>query len=176
MAVIGRQRVGQLGVSLIVNDVAAAADFYRDVLGAVEIERRRALSPGEAPSTTVYSVDMRLGDAFLMVQLENPRWREAPRPDWPRSPRSTGAPSACFSLYVDDVDQVYARALAAGANPQTPAGPEDGYRGDRVMHFYDPFGHIWRILTRQEDVATEDLPARFEAARAAWRAKRAASA
>jgi hypothetical protein len=38
--------------------------------------------------------------------------------------------------------------------------------------FHDPAGHVWRVMMRQEDVASEDLPARFEQ-RAALRAARA---
>jgi len=36
MAVKGKQSIGQIGITLIVQDVAAAADFYRDVIGAEE--------------------------------------------------------------------------------------------------------------------------------------------
>mgnify|MGYP001329857781 CR=1 FL=1 len=49
MAIKGAQAVGQFGVTLIVQDVAAAADFYRDVIGATEMRRHRAHNHGEAP-------------------------------------------------------------------------------------------------------------------------------
>ena len=174
MAIAGGLRVGQLGLTLIVQDVAAAVDFYRDVLGATLIREHRSLVPTDPPGPQLFSAEMRLGDAFLCVTMENPRWREAPRPDWPRSPVSAGAPSTFCTLYVDDVDAVVARALAAGAtlpNAQPPV--QDAYWGDRVAQIHDPAGHVWRLQTRREDVAFEDLPARFERHRAALKAARA---
>lgn len=165
MAIEGGLRVGELGVTLIVNDVEAAARFYADVLGAQELGRHASPIPGDIGGPQVHSVEMRLAGTFLVVARENPRWREAPRPDWPRAPISAGAASAAFTLYVDDVDATLAHALAAGASPQTASGatPEDAYWGDRVAQIHDPFGHVWRIQTRHADVAPEDLPARFAA-------------
>jgi len=123
----------------------------------------------------VHAIELRLGDAHLTIQRENPRWREAPRPNWPRSPISAGAASAAYTLYVDDVDDVMERALAAGATPQTKRRTaEDTYWGDRVVQFHDPFGHIWRVQQRVEDVEFHELPARFEARREAYRAGRLA--
>ncbi|WP_165839058.1 VOC family protein [Roseicella frigidaeris] len=178
MAIPGRQGIGQLGVTLIVQQVAAAADFYRDVLGAEEVDRGAAAYPGGPPPAglpagEVTWAELRLAGAHLLVVRENPRWREAPRPDWPRSPIAAGAPSTCLTLYVDDVDAVYARALAAGASPTARnSGVEDGYWGDRMVQFHDPFGHVWRIMTRREDVEVADLPGRYEALRQAHRAAR----
>jgi PhnB protein len=152
MALVGRQGAGQLGITLIVQDVAAAADFYRDVPGAEEVHRSHRLHPEAAPSAEPVSAELRLGGAYLVVSQENPRWREAPRPDWPRSPVSAGAASAFMTIYVDDVDAVFAKALAAGASPTITGGaPEDAFWGDRVVQFHDPAGHVWRVLTVTSD-------------------------
>ena len=173
MAIKDGLRVGQLGVTLIVRDVDAAADFYRDVLGAEEIRRHGSPLPADPPGLPSHAAELRLGDTHLVVARENPRWREAPRADWPRSPASAGASSVALTLYVEDVDATFAQALAAGASPQARDGqPEDAYWGDRVVQFHDPFGHVWRIQTCQEEMAFEELPARFEAARQAHRAAR----
>jgi uncharacterized glyoxalase superfamily protein PhnB len=40
-------------------------------------------------------------------------------------------------LYVIDVDETYARALAAGVAGN---GPSDGLKGSRTASVYDPFG------------------------------------
>jgi PhnB protein len=93
MAIKGKQSVGQLGVTLIVQDVAAAADFYRDVLGAEEVQRNFSFGPNKPPGSEVLSAELKLAGAYLIVAKENPRWSEAPRPDWPRSPLSAGAAS-----------------------------------------------------------------------------------
>ena len=49
MAIEGKQAVGQFGVTLIVQNGAAAADFYRDVLGAEEIQRNFSFGPNQPP-------------------------------------------------------------------------------------------------------------------------------
>jgi uncharacterized glyoxalase superfamily protein PhnB len=42
-------------------------------------------------------------------------------------------------FYVDDVDAVYERALAAGCQPTTV--PRDAEWGERYFHLTDPDGH-----------------------------------
>jgi PhnB protein len=98
MAIEGKQAVGQLAVTLIVQDVASAADFYRDVLGADEVQRNFSFGPNKAPGTEAVSAELKLAGAYLIVAKENPRWSEAPRPDWPRSPLSAGATSVFLTI------------------------------------------------------------------------------
>lgn len=168
MAIRGGLCAGELGVTLIVRDVAVAAEFYRIVLGAQEIRRHGSASEVDA-------IEMKLGEAALVVTRENPRWREAPRADWPRSPASAGAATSFFTVHVTDVDAVLSRAIAMGASPQARgARPEDVYWGDRVAQFHDPSGHVWRIQARLEDIDPDDLPARLAAARTAPRGNSAA--
>ncbi|MGQ3299716.1 VOC family protein [Reyranella sp.] len=175
MAIKGKQSIGQIGITLIVHDVAAAADFYRDVIGAEEIRRSFSHNPGEPPGPEPLGAELVLAGARLYVAKENPRWREAPRRDWPRSPLSAGASSGFLIVYVDDVDDVFARAQAAGATSLARGqGPEETYWGDKVVRIIDPFGHGWVIQSRLEDVAEADLAARFEAQRDSIRDGRAA--
>lgn len=175
MAIKGKQSIGQIGITLIVQDVAAAADFYRDVIGAEEIRRSFAHNHGEPEGPEALGAELSLAGARLNVAKENPHWREAPRSDWPRSPTSAGASSGFLIVYVDDVDDVFARALAAGATSLAKdQGPQETYWGDKVVRIIDPFGHGWVIQSRLEDVEEADLAARFEAQRARIRASRAA--
>ncbi len=161
MAIRNGLRPGQMGVTLIVKDPAAAAEFYRDVFGAEELVRYEQQS-GILPEGTVTAVEMRIGNAHLIVERENPRFAQAPRPDWPRSPLSAATTTAFFTLYVDDVDAVVARALAAGASlPNKGPAVEDAHWGDRVGQFIDPAGHFWRVQTAQEEVSYSDLPGRL---------------
>jgi PhnB protein len=173
MAIIGRQAVGQIGVTLIVRDVAATADFYRDILGAEEVERSFTLTPADAPGEHAYSAELGISGACLIVTAENPRWQDAPRPDGPRPPHAAGTTSAGITLHVDDVDDVFARAMAAGATPLGGRGMVDtAFWGDRHIQFHDPFGHLWRVMTRIEDVESAELPARYAAERDACRRAR----
>lgn len=168
MAIIGGHKPGQFSLSVLVQDVAAAANFYRTVLGAEETARTTLDEPIHGLARgIVTAIEMRLGDVHLCVGLENPRWSEAPRRDWPRAPHSAGTTTALFSLYVSDVDDAISRALEAGARLYSEGSAvEDAYWGDRVGQFVDPFGHVWRLMTAREAVAREDLSARVAALRA----------
>lgn len=175
MAFQGKQTVGQICITLIVQDVAKAVDFYRDVLGAEEVQRNFSHGPSDPPGDEMLSAELKLAGAWLNVGKENPRWRDAPRPDWPRSPTSAGTTSVFLTIYVDDVDEVFARAVACGASTLArDEAPHETYWGDKAVNLIDPFGHAWRLQTRLEDVAEADLAARFEAQRARIRASRAA--
>ena len=171
MAVIGGQQPGEFKVTAIVMDPVAAARFYADVLDARETRRHLAEGLKEVPDGTVTAVEMRLSGIVLALTRQNPRfrdgrWSDGRREDWPRCPEVTGTSTASFSLYVDDVDSTLAKALARGATLMHPAHEiEDTPWGDRLIQFFDPMGHVWQIMTRLEDVAEEDLPARIEAQR-----------
>ena len=75
-----------------------------------------------------------------------------------RSPMSLGGTPVGIQLYVDDVDAVTARALAAGAKMLRPL--KDQFYGDRSGTLNDPFGHQWTISTHKEDVSPEEMQRR----------------
>ena len=72
--------------------------------------------------------------------------------------------SASIYLYVDNVDAVYERAIAAGAEARMPV--TDMFWGDRFGSVTDPFGVRWNIATHTEEVAPEELSRRAAAAAA----------
>ena len=63
---------------------------------------------------------------------------------------------------VADTDETYRRALNAGATSETE--PEDRFYGDRNGGVKDPFGNIWWIVTRVENLSPEELAKRAEEA------------
>jgi PhnB protein len=63
---------------------------------------------------------------------------------------------------VENVDEVVARATAAGAQVLRPV--QDQFYGDRSGTVLDPFGHKWTIATHKEDVSPEEIERRFAAA------------
>jgi PhnB protein len=65
-------------------------------------------------------------------------------------------------LYVEDVDAVFARAIAAGGTLVHPL--EDKFYGDRSGTLLDPFGHMWMVATHVEDVSPEEMERRAQAA------------
>jgi PhnB protein len=78
------------------------------------------------------------------------------------SPASLGGTSITLHLYVQDVDAVFGRAVAAGATVLMPVA--DQFWGDRYGILKDPFGHRWSIASRIEDLSPKALQARA----AAW--------
>ena len=79
------------------------------------------------------------------------------------SPTTVGGTPITLHLYVEDVDAVVARAVAAGATLTRPVA--DQFYGDRVGGITDPFGHRWSIVTHKEDLSPEELHRRAAAQR-----------
>ena len=130
---------------LIVKGAASALDFYKRAFGAEESVRM------EAKGTVVHA-DIRIGDSVVMLADEMPAMGH-------QSPQSLGGTPAMLMIYTENVDQMYARALAAGATEVRPVTNE--FYGDRAGSLKDPFGHQWMIATHVEDVAPDEMERRF---------------
>ncbi|MDX3007023.1 VOC family protein [Kribbella solani] len=85
---------------------------------------------------TVGHAEIAIDGAVLMVFDAAPEW-----PDLP----------SLLSVYVDDVERTYARALQAGATVVTEL-MYSGITGDRGGRVKDPVGNIWWLQTHVEDV------------------------
>jgi len=68
-------------------------------------------------------------------------------------------------LYVEDVDAIVARAVAAGAKILKPV--QDQFYGDRSGFIQDPFGHLWGVATHKEDVSPQEMEERMKKAKPA---------
>jgi uncharacterized glyoxalase superfamily protein PhnB len=62
-------------------------------------------------------------------------------------------------LYCTDVDDVVARAEAAGATVREAV--QTFVTGDRFGSIVDPFGQRWAVMTRVEDVSAEERDRRL---------------
>jgi PhnB protein len=134
---------------LVVRGVAAAVAWYTTAFGADEL-LRNAAPDGER----IMHCEMLLGDSrFFVVD-------EFPGAAW--SPVSLGGTSVTLHLYVEDVDGLFERAVAGGAEVILPVS--DQFWGDRYGMLRDPFGHRWSIASRVEDLSPKQLQARA----AAW--------
>jgi len=76
------------------------------------------------------------------------------RPQWPARP--TG-----FYVYVPNVDELYERAMAAGATSIN--APRNEFYGDRLAGITDPSGNMWWFATHVEDVSEEEMAKRRDA-------------
>jgi PhnB protein len=130
---------------LHVDGAAAAIDFYTKVLGATERMRM------PAPDGRLGHAEIELGDSLIMLSDEYPEMGV-------RGPKAYGGTPVTISVYVDDVDTVFERALKAGA--KSVRDVEDQFYGDRSGQFEDPFGHRWSIATHVEDVPPDEMTKR----------------
>jgi PhnB protein len=134
---------------LIVDNAARAMEFYQKAFGAHEVMR---LGP---PGGKIMHAEIQIGDSKVMFADEVPQMGAL-------SPKSVGGSSVFIALYVENVDEVVARATAAGAQVLRPV--QDQFYGDRSGTVLDPFGHKWTIATHKEDVSPEEIERRFAAA------------
>lgn len=138
---------GTVTSHLIMRDAAAAMEWYADVFGATEELRL------SAPDDVVAHGELRIGDSLVMVAEENEEWGNI-------GPATLGGSGVRLSLYVPDVDEVFQRAVAAGAEVEVPV--TDLFYGDRTGRIRDPFGHTWVISSRVEEVSPEEMQKRFD--------------
>jgi len=122
------------GLSTIVytaEDVAAAADWYAEALGATPYFRR----PEEGP---VAYVEFRLGDYQHELGIMDRRF-------WPGGSAAGGTAVAYWA--VDDVRAAHQRFLDLGASPHedvTERGP-----GFVTAAVRDPFGNVLGVMENQ---------------------------
>jgi PhnB protein len=130
---------------LVVDNAAAAIDFYIAVLGAKE----RMRMPG--PDGRIGHAEIEVGDSVIMLADHS----EMSGP----TPKELGGSPVTVMVYVPDVDATYERALAEGA--ESVSKPETQFYGDRSASIVDPFGHRWHLSTHVEDVSEEEMNRRM---------------
>jgi PhnB protein len=133
---------------LIVRDAARAIAFYTQAFGATELMRL------PAPNGKLGHAEIKIGNSPIMLADEFPEMGH-------RGPQSLGGAAVSILLYVEDVDEGFSQAIAAGAKALKPVA--DQFYGDRSGTLEDPFGHVWTLATHKEDVAPEEIQRRFEA-------------
>lgn len=132
---------------LIVKGASDAIEFYKRAFGATEIMRMAS------PDGNIGHAEISIGDSHIMLADEHPEMGY-------RSPQSIGGTGVSLMLYLDKVDEVFKRAVAAGAKELQPL--KDQFYGDRSGTLQDPFGHVWTVATHVEDVPPDEMRRRAE--------------
>lgn len=122
-----RQGFSTVTPYLVVPEVDRLVTFLRDTFGAEETYR----SPGTG-SAGGFHCEVRIGDSMLMCGGGGTY----------QGPSKPGM----LHVYVPDADEVYRRALAAGA--ESVAEPEDKPYFERQAGVRDPTGCLWYMATR----------------------------
>jgi PhnB protein len=134
---------------LSVEGAEAAIEFYTEVFDA----RERVRMPG--PDGKIGHAEISIGDAVVMLADTFPEMGG-------QTPKGLGGTPVTIMIYVEDVDDVFERALKAGATEERKV--EDQFYGDRAGVFVDPFGHKWFVASHVEDVPADEMQKRAAAA------------
>jgi PhnB protein len=140
---------------LVIKGAAEAIEYYKNVFGATELVRM------PDPSGRIGHAELKIGNSHIMLADEFPEMEY-------RGPLSLGSSPVSMLLYVEDVDKVVERAVAAGAKILKPV--QDQFYGDRSGFIQDPFGHLWGVATHIEDVSPQEMKERMTKAMPAAKA------
>jgi PhnB protein len=124
---------------IISRDAAAVIDYLREAFGAEELGR---VTDAQG---RIGHAEVRIGDAIVMLFDGDPSWPPTP---------------AFLRLYVEDAHAVHGRAVAAGGVSISEV--THLAFGDLVGRVRDPFGNVWWIQTRIEDVTLEEMTRRLD--------------
>ena len=103
-----------------------AVEFYKLAFGAV----------------VLYRLDAQEGEVVAKLAVDGAEFWLSEESTDNLSPDSLGGISVRMILTVSDPDQLFARAVGAGAEIVFAIGEEHGWRLGRLK---DPFGHHWEI-------------------------------
>jgi PhnB protein len=125
---------------MVVPGVARLIDFLKQAFDGVELGRLAM------PNGHVAHAEVKIGDSVVMMGEAMGEFKPMP---------------CMLSVYVDDVEASYRRALEAGATSlQEPA---DQFYGHRTARVQDPSGNHWSIHKVIEDVSMEECARRMAA-------------
>lgn len=134
---------------LVCTPCVDAIDFYVRAFGAEEVVPRMT-----GPDGSIGHAQIRIGDTIVMLADE---WPDGPV----QSPTTLGGTSAAMFVYTDDVDAMWERAIAAGAEEVFPL--EVQFYGEKGGRIRDPFGHTWGLSQQVEVVDDEEMQRRMAA-------------
>ena len=127
---------------LTVRSGEEALAFYKKAFNASEIYRLKR------PDGRVGHVEVQIGNARVMLGEPFP------------GGGTMGGTNSSLCLYVEDCDQLFKQAVAAGGKEVMAV--QDMYWGDRAGTFADPFGQTWTICTHKEDLSPQEIEQRMK--------------
>ena len=127
---------------IVVGGAERAAAWYEDALGATIGSRI------PVPGGKFMQIELRFGDSVVMIADEFPELGVV-------SPLTLGGTYGALTITTDDVDTLWAHALAAGAEVFAPL--QDAFWGERHGQIVDPFGHRWGLTQHLRDVPNDEI-------------------
>ena len=132
---LNRKQYTSVTPLLTVRDIRKAVDFYVDGLG---FTLRGIMDSPQGPM----HAELRFRDTTLMLSPESREQRSF-------SANTIGNTPVTLYLLVDDVDDVFQKAVDAGGKVAMPV--MDQFWGDRSGMIADPEGNKWMIATHKAD-------------------------
>jgi PhnB protein len=130
---------------LTIPNAAEFIQFTKTVFGAQEMGR---MGP---PGGPIMHGEIKIADSVIMFSdatQDNP------------------AESPVLMIYVENVDETYKVALAAGAKSR--GEPTNQFYGDRIAKIQDSNGIHWAISSRLEDLTEDEMRKRAKQHRWFW--------
>ena len=124
----GNDQTFAIAPMLSVRNGKRAIDFYKVAFGAGELFRIEADDGAVVARLSVGTAEFWLAD-------------ESPE-HFNFNPESLGGGSVRMVMIVENPDETFERAVAAGATVVWPVNDQHGWRVGRIV---DPFGHHWEI-------------------------------
>ena len=134
---------------LVLEDAAAAIDWYKRAFGAEELGR------SVGPDGKIMHAEIRIGNSHLYLN-------DVMGPG--KTAKGLGGSPIALWIYTEDADALFNRALAAGAKvaDNVMGQLQDQFWGDRCGTLHDPEGFQWTIATRKEDLTPQELKQRAD--------------
>jgi uncharacterized glyoxalase superfamily protein PhnB len=126
------QRRPSIVPQLPYQDIAAALAFLDRAFGFREIQTARLVSKDGVIGHSM----VEFGDSMIGIGTQGAHGAF--------SPKTAGTATQYISVYIDDIDAHYQRALAAGA--QVAHAPHSHRSDYRAYEALDPEGHRWRFV------------------------------
>jgi PhnB protein len=133
---------------LCVHDTAQAIDFYSRAFGATELFRLTE------PSGRIGHAEIKIGPVTVMLADEFPELGF-------RGPLALGGTPMSMHIHVNDVDRLFAQAVAAGGTVLRPL--QNQFYGERSGTVRDPFGHHWLLGGQVEELSPQEMQRRYTA-------------
>jgi uncharacterized glyoxalase superfamily protein PhnB len=130
----------------------AAMEFYKKAFGAREHSRH------VTPDGKLIHGQLQIGNTMIFLSDVFPDSQTA-------APSAIGTTTVTLHVYSDNVEALWDRAVAAGAQVTEPL--ENQWFGERYGRLLDPFGHHWTLSMRVK-MPREEIEAKQQEAEAAF--------